>query len=316
MNRLLLVFLTLAAVLALAPEGLAVPANGPRHYNKQALRNRRAEDVYGRSLNARHVGKVKRQTCRVPPSSSSDSLIASATQPVSSSSAEPSHSALVGTDAGLSAPLLNPLPTSTSEAPQDPTSAPITSSEEPAPTTTEEPAPTTSEEPAPTTTEAVSTTAAEPATTQSSSSTDTSSSDIDKYLSDHNTVRAQHGAAALTWNNTLAAAAQSWANGCVFKHSGGSLGPYGENLAAGTGDGYGIDQAIQSWTNEVSSYDPNNPQPSHFTQVVWKATTQLGCAVQNCNGIFPSEYGVAHYYVCEYYPQGNVLGEFPQNVQA
>ena len=63
--------------------------------------------------------------------------------------------------------------------------------------------------------------------------------------------------------------------------------------------------------------------------MVWKATTQLGCAVQNCNGIFPPEYGVrsaisvhnigthsydpqvAHYYVCEYYPAGNVLGEFP-----
>ena len=44
--------------------------------------------------------------------------------------------------------------------------------------------------------------------------------------------------------------------------------------------------------SSVASYDPNNPQPSHFTQVVWKATQQLGCAVQNCNGIFPAEYGV------------------------
>ncbi|KAI0732323.1 CAP domain-containing protein [Fomitopsis betulina] len=308
MNRLLLVFLTLAAVLALVPEGLAVPTNGLRHHKKHALKNRRAEDAH--SLTARYVGKVKRQTCRAPPS---------VTQSVPSSSAEPSPSALVvGTGAGFSAPLLNPITTSTSEAPQAPSSALTTSSEEPASTTTsEEPAPTTSVEPAPTTSEEPSPTTNEASSTaQSSSSTDTSSSDIDEYLSDHNTVRAQHGAAALTWNDTLASAAQSWANGCVFEHSGGTLGPYGENLAAGTGDSYGIDQAIQSWTNEVSSYDPNDPQPSHFTQVVWKATQQLGCAVQNCNGIFPAEYGVAHYYVCEYYPQGNVLGEFSENVQA
>ena len=55
----------------------------------------------------------------------------------------------------------------------------------------------------------------------------TSQADISAYLNAHNTVRAQHGATALKWNNTLAAAAQKWVNKCVFKHSGGSLGPYG-----------------------------------------------------------------------------------------
>ena len=64
MNRLFLVFLSLAAVLALAPEGLAIPANGPRHYKEQALKHRRAEDAYDHGLTARHVGKAKRQTCR------------------------------------------------------------------------------------------------------------------------------------------------------------------------------------------------------------------------------------------------------------
>lgn len=42
----------------------------------------------------------------------------------------------------------------------------------------------------------------------------------------------------------------------------------------------------------VAQYDPNNPVPSHFTQVVWKGTTQVGCAVQVCSGIFPASYGV------------------------
>jgi len=153
-------------------------------------------------------------------------------------------------------------------------------------------------------------------TANSPSNAPVSGSDIDQYLSAHNTVRAQHGAAALTWSDTLASAAQKWADGCVFKHSGGSLGPYGENLAAGTGGSYDIAAAIKSWTDEVSEYDSSNPQPSHFTQVVWKATTQVGCAVQSCDGIFDASFGKAKYYVCEYSPQGNVIGEFASNVQA
>jgi hypothetical protein len=115
-------------------------------------------------------------------------------------------------------------------------------------------------------------------------------------------VRAQHGAAPLTWSDELASKAQQWANGCVFEHSGGTLGPFGgtiswclvpvyfnqsrfaENLAAGTGSSYDIAAAVKSWTDEVckcrntirqiiclssktAQYDPNNPVPSHFTQV-------------------------------------------------
>ena len=85
----------------------------------------------------------------------------------------------------------------------------------------------------------------------------TSRSDIDTYLSTHNTVRKAHGAVDLVWNDALATAAQSWANGCVFEHSGGSLGPYGENLAAGTGN-YGITNAVNDWTNEAC--ERNFPQ--------------------------------------------------------
>ncbi|KAI9434133.1 CAP domain-containing protein, partial [Lactarius psammicola] len=142
-----------------------------------------------------------------------------------------------------------------------------------------------------------------------------SSGDISAYLSAHNNVRAQHGADPLTWSDELSAKAQQWADGCQFKHSGGSLGPFGgcytENLAAGTGDGYTIATAVKDWTDEVSEYDPNNPVPSHFTQVVWKGTTQVGCAVKDCSGIFDAKFGLAHYYVCEYSPAGNVIGEFP-----
>ncbi|KAB5595074.1 Ubiquitin carboxyl-terminal hydrolase [Ceratobasidium theobromae] len=134
------------------------------------------------------------------------------------------------------------------------------------------------------------------------------------YLQAHNSFRAQHGAQPLTWSPALAVKAQNWANGCVFKH-----GSTGENLAAGTGN-YGPLDAVKGWTDEMSQtedYDSRNPKPSHFTQVVWKSTTQLGCAVKECppGSIFPAKFGVARYHVCEYAPPGNVLGQFPANVQ-
>lgn len=65
----------------------------------------------------------------------------------------------------------------------------------------------------------------------SPSASATASSFQSMALSEHNNFRAKHNAPALVWNATLASAAQSWSDKCVFKHSGGTLGPYGENLA-------------------------------------------------------------------------------------
>jgi hypothetical protein len=101
----------------------------------------------------------------------------------------------------------------------------------------------------------------------------TSAADEQAYLDAHNSVRAQHGAVPLTWNDDAAAKAQQWANGCVFQHSGGTLGPYGggfgrcnplvvsefiwppENLAAGTGD-FTIPDAVGAWTDEACASEP------------------------------------------------------------
>ncbi|KAF7303384.1 Fruiting body protein SC7 [Mycena indigotica] len=83
----------------------------------------------------------------------------------------------------------------------------------------------------------------------------------------------------------------------VFEHSGG--------------------KAIVSWTNEVGDYDPKNPVPSHFTQVVWRGTTQVGCALTVCapGTIFDPKFtNTAEYYVCEYAPPGNIIGQFDQMV--
>jgi len=64
-------------------------------------------------------------------------------------------------------------------------------------------------------------------------------------------------------------------------------------LAAGTGD-YTATDGINAWNDEAKDYDPNNPTYSHFTQVVWKATKEVGCAIVTCPGgsIFAASFGV------------------------
>jgi len=138
--------------------------------------------------------------------------------------------------------------------------------------------------------------------------------DESAYLDPQNAARAQYGASPLTWNDTLASAAQEWANKCVFQHSLGALGPFGENLAAGSGD-FSVASGIQLWLDEASQYDPSNPVPSHWTQVVWKGSNEVGCAVAVCPGLLGASFGNANFYVCEYFPEGNVIGAFAQNVQ-
>lgn len=56
------------------------------------------------------------------------------------------------------------------------------------------------------------------------------------FLGSHDIFRSRFDAQPLNWSATLADKAQAWANGCCFEHSDGQLGPYGENLAAGTGN--------------------------------------------------------------------------------
>lgn len=145
----------------------------------------------------------------------------------------------------------------------------------------------------------------------SSSSSSASSSDIDAWLTAHNTVRQDHGANNLTWSDEVASTAQAYADQCNFEHSGTS---YGENLAEASGDP-DIAAAVQLWASEASEYDASNPTYSHFTQMVWKSTTELGCGYAKCSNIY-ADYGGGVLYVCNYNPAGNVEGEFGDNVQA
>ncbi|THH28791.1 hypothetical protein EUX98_g5385 [Antrodiella citrinella] len=127
--------------------------------------------------------------------------------------------------------------------------------------------------------------------------------EIAEYLDGHNTVRAAHGAAPLSWSDDLANKATTWASECQFQNTGGQFGPFGENLVAGTG-AFTPTKAVAQFTAEI--YDAQNPTFNHLTQVVWKATTELGCGVAQCDNILSR---AAAYHVCFYNPVGNVIGQ-------
>jgi len=145
---------------------------------------------------------------------------------------------------------------------------------------------------------------AAPANTQDSIP---SQSGLSQFASDalqaHNAERAKRNAAPLTWSEELAAAAKTWTDKCVFEHGGGKPLGAGENLAAGFST---ITSAIQAWNDEAKDYTPGSY--SHWTQVVWKGTTQVGCAMTQCDNI-------GAFSACEYLEHGNVIGQFDDNVE-
>jgi uncharacterized protein YkwD len=148
-------------------------------------------------------------------------------------------------------------------------------------------------------------------------------------LSKHNTYRATHHSPNMTLSNSLNDSAQTWAqylaSKAVLQHSSPSQrNNAGENLYVSYTTATSIaaatlaDKVVTSWYNEVLSYNYTNPgfsdKTGHFTQVVWKSSTQLGCgAAQGTATINGTKYN-AFYLVCHYAPAGNVTGQFPNNV--
>jgi pathogenesis-related protein 1 len=139
----------------------------------------------------------------------------------------------------------------------------------------------------------------------------------------HNKVRASVGVPSLRWSPALAQVAKRWANACVdvapprgmIDHSPGRAegfpGPLGENLYATTDPVASPAQATGGWAAEARHYDHarnacTGGMCGHYTQMVWRTTREVGCAVGSCPRL---QYRST--LVCNYFPAGNIVGQRP-----
>jgi ribosomal protein L18 len=152
---------------------------------------------------------------------------------------------------------------------------------------------------------------------------------VSTAASKHNAYRRIHRSPALVVSSPINATAQAWANQLAttgtFAHSASSQRKgAGENLyvfyttASAIAPETLANKAVQGWYDEVKQYRYTNPvfaaATGHFTQVVWKSSTQLGCgAAKGTKTLNGTKYN-AFYVVCHYAPAGNVRGQFAANV--
>jgi uncharacterized protein YkwD len=128
-------------------------------------------------------------------------------------------------------------------------------------------------------------------------------------LAAHNAVRATLSIRPLTWSDALAARAQDWATTLLargeFIHHPKS--PYGENLFEIDGATASPEQVVEAWAAESRDYDyaTNKCRKvcGHYTQIVWAATTKVGCGV--------ARNARREIWVCNYDPPGNYIGKRP-----
>lgn len=135
----------------------------------------------------------------------------------------------------------------------------------------------------------------------------------EKMLAVQNKYRAELNVPDLKWSDSLAAESLKWANHLAdintMKHSETNA---GENIASGVNIDY-VTLVDISWGKEKSDFvygafpdcsKSNNWQHvGHYTQMIWKNTTEVGCAI--------SKKKEKAFLVCRYNPPGNFMGEKP-----
>ncbi len=137
-----------------------------------------------------------------------------------------------------------------------------------------------------------------------------------RLLAVHNRERAQTGAAPLAWDPALARSAAAYGPALArlgkLAHSTPAARPgQGENLWMGTRGAYELEEMAGSWAAEKRLFRPGTfpdvvrrgkwPDVAHYTQMIWKGTTRLGCAVHSSDKW--------DFLICRYSPPGNVVGQ-------
>lgn len=133
-----------------------------------------------------------------------------------------------------------------------------------------------------------------------------------RLLAAHNAERARVGAPPLRWDPALAASAAAYGPALAklgrLQHSPRQLRPgQRENLWMGSAGAYSPEQMVGSWIAERRyfragvfphvSRTGNWMDVSHYTQLIWRTTTSVGCAVYRSRGW--------DYLICRYSPPGN-----------
>lgn len=137
----------------------------------------------------------------------------------------------------------------------------------------------------------------------------------ERILAAHNAVRVRAGVAPLIWDNTLGAAAATYAAQMAmsgrFQHSDRSQRRgTGENLWMGTHGAFSVEAMVRGWASEkrffAAGMFPNVSSTGdwedvgHYTQMIWPTTTRIGCALASTARI--------DYLVCRYANAGNIDG--------
>lgn len=144
------------------------------------------------------------------------------------------------------------------------------------------------------------------------------SSDLERRLLEaHNIERARVRAGSMIWSDNLEAEAREWAEQLIasdrFAHDPRPHG-HGENLWMGWGDRvFQPEDMVGDWIAERRLYRPGVfPNVSrtgdwvavgHYTQLIWRGTTHVGCAV--------ATRGDRSILACRYSPPGNIDGQTP-----
>jgi len=140
---------------------------------------------------------------------------------------------------------------------------------------------------------------------------------VKAVVAEHNSARAEvYSGFELKWSETLANSSQAYADELAasgaFQHDPNNDN-YGENLAASTAD-MSFKYATELWNAEKSDYDYNTnsctagAQCGHYTQNIWKNTTEMGCASATYTA---GDYTGGTVVVCRYNPPGNYIGQRP-----
>ncbi len=129
----------------------------------------------------------------------------------------------------------------------------------------------------------------------------------------------------IVWDPGAATVAQSWAAQCNFNHNPKRDG--GESIYASCSNSAPVTvtgtDAVSSWSAEANNYvypaaggectsTDTTLGCGHYSQLVWRTTNAVGCAVQQCTTNTPcSGFPDWAFVVCDYTPAGNWSGVTP-----